>query len=73
MNTKETLKNLHEEFPDFDTDTLLKILDCYVEEPTTPSSIINIPWHESPISPSTKPWENIIYCQDEINTTRLFI
>lgn len=41
MNTKETLKRLHETFPDFDADTLLKILDCYVEEPVSPPNTIN--------------------------------
>lgn len=73
MNTKATLKKLHETFSDFDTDTLLKILDCYVEEPmTVPNTIINIPQNGSPMSLSPKPWENIIYYQDEINTTRCY-
>lgn len=67
MNTKETLKRLHETFPDFDTDTLLKILDCYVEESVALPNTINTPWSISP-----KPWENIIYSQDEINTTRCY-
>ena len=43
MNAKETLKRLHETFPDFDTDTLLKILDCYIEERTTLLGTINSP------------------------------
>ena len=58
--TQETLKKLHETFSDFDTDTLLKILDCYVESPTKLSN--TIPWHGPGTSP--KPWENITYCQD---------
>lgn len=62
MNTKATLKKLHETFPDFDIDTLLKILDCYIEEPVT------LP--NTPLNPSTKPWE--IYCQDDINATRCY-
>lgn len=70
MNTKATLKKLHEIFPDFDADTLLKILDCYVEEPIT--LLPNTPWNGSSVSPSQKPWENIIYCQDDINTTRCY-
>lgn len=70
MNTKETLKKLHETFPDFDTDTLLKILDCYVESPTKLSN--TIPWHGTFPGTSPKPWENITYCQDEINTTRCY-
>lgn len=65
MNTKETLKKLHETFPNFDTDTLLKILDCYVEAPVTLPNTINTHWNMS-----TKPWENIIYCKDEINSIR---
>ena len=72
MNTKETLKRLHETFPDFDTDTFLKILDCYIEEPTILPNTINTPWNGSPINISQKPWENIIYSQDEINTTRCY-
>ncbi len=60
MNTKATLKKLHEVFPDFDTDTLLKILDCYVEEPII--LLPNTPWNGSPVSPSQKPWDNIVYC-----------
>lgn len=66
MNTKETLKRLHETFPDFDTDTLLKILDCYVEAPTI---LPNTPWNGSPISSSPKPWDNILYRQDDTNST----
>lgn len=72
MNIKETLKKLHETFPDFDTDTLLKILDCYVEGPITLPNTINTPWNGSPMSPFPKPWENIIYDQNEINTTRCY-
>ena len=60
MNTKATLKKLHETFPDFDTDTLLKILDCYIEESTTP-------WIGSP-----KPWESITYNQNPIKTTNCY-
>lgn len=72
MNTKETLKKLHETFPDFDTDTLLKILDCYVESPVALPNTITTPWHGTFPGTSSKPWENIIYCQDEINTTRCY-
>lgn len=32
INSKETLKNLHKEFPTLTLDDLFKILDCYVEE-----------------------------------------
>lgn len=70
MNTKATLQKLHEIFPNFDTDTLLKILDCYVEEHM--ALPINIPQNGSPTNPSPKPWENIIYCQDDINATRCY-
>ena len=64
MNAKETLKRLHETFPDFDTDTLLKILDCYIEERTTLLGTINSPQNTSPIGISQKPWENITYAQN---------
>lgn len=32
INTKETLKKLHSQFPLLSLDELFKILDCYVEE-----------------------------------------
>ena len=72
MNTKETLKKLHETFPDFDIDTLLKILDCYVKELTILPNTSNTPWDIPPIGISSKPWENVIYSQDKINTTRCY-
>lgn len=70
MNTKATLKKLHETFPEFDIDTLFKILDCYIENPITLPNTISTPWHGSVASP--KPWENITYHQDEINATRCY-
>lgn len=72
MNHKATLKKLHEVFPEFDVETIIKILDCYVDDY---GPIINIPPNTSPNSPlianppSTKPWENIIYCTDAQTTT----
>lgn len=33
LNSKETLKNLHEKFPNLSLDDLFVILDCYIEEP----------------------------------------
>lgn len=32
LNSKETLKKLHERFPQLSLDDLFDILDCYVEE-----------------------------------------
>lgn len=32
LNSKKTLKNLHEKFPDLSIDDLFVILDCYIEE-----------------------------------------
>lgn len=32
LNSKKTLKNLHEKFPDLSIDDLFIILDCYIEE-----------------------------------------
>lgn len=32
MNSKETLKNLHNRFPQLSLDELFDALDCYVEE-----------------------------------------
>lgn len=70
MNAKETLKKLHETFPDFDTDTLLKILDCYVEESITFPNTISSPWNGYPINVPTIGLGNITYCQDEINSAK---
>ena len=33
LNSKKTLKNLHEKFPNLSLDDLFVILDCYIEEP----------------------------------------
>lgn len=71
MNHKATLKKLHEVFPEFDIETIIKILDCYVDDywaipnrfpNTDPSSPLTT-------NPPSKPWENIIYCTDTIQTT----
>lgn len=65
MNYKETLRKLHEAFPEFDIETILKIMDCYTE---STSITAPYPWNGSreaqPLTISTKPWENIIYCSD---------
>ena len=34
LNSKKTLKNLHEKFPNLSLDDLFIILDCYIEEET---------------------------------------
>lgn len=33
VNFKETLTKIHKEFPEFDLEKLLKIMECIVEEP----------------------------------------
>lgn len=65
MNYKETLKKLHEVFPDFDTDTLLKILDCYVSDSTTlqPDN-----WNIRPLVSPPKPWDSITYYTNTISS-----
>lgn len=35
IDTKETLKNLHNEFPNMTLDDLFKILDCFKEDYTS--------------------------------------
>lgn len=50
IDFKKTLTNLHDEFPEFDLDTLFKILDAIVETPT----ITTIP--NGIRQPSDKPW-----------------
>ena len=54
IDFKKTLTNLHDEFPEFDLDTLFKILDAIVE---TYTSTINIPSNIR--QPSDKPWRDI--------------
>ena len=49
IDFKKTLTNLHDEFPEFDLDTLFKILDAIVE-----TSTITIP--NGIRQPSDKPW-----------------
>ena len=49
IDFKKTLTNLHDEFPEFDLDTLFKIIDAIVETPT-----ITIP--SGIRQPSDKPW-----------------
>lgn len=55
IDFKKTLTNLHDEFPEFDLDTLFKILDAIVE---TYTLTINIPSNIR--QPSDKPWWNDI-------------
>lgn len=55
IDFKKTLTNLHDEFPEFDLDTLFKILDTIVE---TYTPTINIPSNIR--QPSDKPWWNDI-------------
>ena len=45
MDAKQTLINLHKAFPNFDLDTLFKILDCivpyvYISNYTSPSTTV---------------------------------
>lgn len=49
IDFKKTLTNLHNEFPEFDLDTLFKIVDAIVE---TSTPTITIPSGK----PSDKPW-----------------
>lgn len=42
IDTKKTLQNLHERFPDLDLDDLFAILECIVE-PTWGTNIRTIP------------------------------
>lgn len=51
IDFKKTLTNLHNEFPEFDLDTLFKILDAIVE---TSTPTITIP--SGIRQPSYKPW-----------------
>ncbi len=41
IDFKRTLLNLHETFPEFDLDTLIKIIECI----TTETPYINFPQH----------------------------
>lgn len=50
VDFKKTLTNLHNQFPEFDLDTLFKIVDAIVETSTTITVPSNIR------QPSDKPW-----------------
>lgn len=53
IDFKKTLTNLHNEFPEFDLDTLFKIVDAIVETPTItiPSGqLSDKPWWEDGIN-----------------------
>lgn len=52
IDFKKTLTNLHNEFPEFDLDTLFKIVDTIVE---TSTSTITIP--NGVRQPLDKPWQ----------------
>ena len=54
IDFKKTLTNLHNEFPEFDLDTLFKIVDAIVE---TSTPTITIP--SGIRQPSDKPWWGI--------------
>ena len=57
-----TLKNLNKEFPRYQLDTLLKILDCIVEKPEKP---YEIPQWDKNIT-----WKDYqVYCNDPYKTT----
>ena len=53
IDFKKTLTNLHNEFPEFDLDTLFKIIDTIVE---TSTSTITVPSGR----PSDKSWWDYI-------------
>lgn len=65
IDFKKTLTNLHNEFPEFDLDTLLKIVDTIVE--TSTSTIPGVIEY-----PSNKPWwdDRITWTYDIKNTIK---
>lgn len=60
IDFKRTLLNLHETFPEFDLDTLIKIIECITIE--TP--YINLPQHtiyyDNGVTCKTSTWNSIL-------------
>ena len=57
LNVKETLKRLHKRLPTLSLDELFELLDCYVEECTSPFNLGNTNiWKEL-----KSPWETVTY------------
>lgn len=53
INVIQTLKNLNKEFPRYQLDTLIKIVECVVEQPEKSTYIPwdkNITWYNTPIT-----------------------
>ena len=59
INTKETLKKLHNKFPLLTLDELFDILDCYVEN-------INITWDPGTITTQPYTGDRVWYTNDSI-------
>lgn len=63
IDLKRTLLNLHETFPEFDLDTLIKIIECI----TTETPYINFPQHtrdvmyfDNGVTCKTSTWDSIL-------------
>lgn len=59
IDYRKTLTDLHKEFPEFDLDTLFKIIDLISEEKTlyNPSYPISVPR-----TPADNPWYTNLTC-----------
>lgn len=62
IDFKRTLLNLHKTFPEFDLDTLIKIIECI----TTETPYINLPqqrdimYYDNGVTYKTSTWNSII-------------
>ena len=61
INVIQTLKNLNKEFPRFQLETLLKIIECIQEDYPTPDWSKTITWKDYPIYVSNTPPEAFMY------------
>lgn len=61
INVKETLQNLHKEFPEMSLDDLFKVLDCYKEDYTATLSKPHYKNYEITYTDKTKNLNNAIY------------
>lgn len=61
INVIQTLKNLNKEFPRYQLETLLKIVECIQEDYPAPDWSKTITWKDYPVYVSNTPPEAFMY------------
>lgn len=60
VNTIQTIRNLKEQFPRFQIDTILQIVECISEEPNSENGILIQPTKKNHISDKTSNNQKVI-------------